>query len=271
MLSKDEIIQKFHIKVLGDSSQTLMFTHGYGCDQNMWRFIYPHYQTKYKIVLFDLLGSGNSNLAEYDFEKYNSLNGYADDIIEIIETMQLKNVTFVGHSVSAMIGVLAANKSSQLFRNLVLIGPSPCYINKEGYFGGFESKDIDELIQALESNYLGWSSYITPIIMGNEDKPQLAEELNNSFCRTDPKIAQHFGRVTFLSDNRKDLDFVEVSTLILQCQKDVIAPVAVGDYVHKKIKNSHLEMLPSTGHCPHLSDPQSVINAIDSFLTTENI
>lgn len=252
--------------MLGKGNQPILFAHGYGCDQNMWRFVYPAFEEDYKVVLFDHTGAGNSDESLYSYEKYNSLEGYTEDILEICEELELQNVILVAHSVSSMIAVLAANKEPKRFSKLILIGPSPRYINDGEYMGGFNKEDIEELMEALDSNYLGWAANMAPVIMGNGDKPQLGEELTNSFCRTNPEIAKQFARVTFLSDNRKDLSFVDLPTLVMQCSEDVIAPREVGEYVHKNIKNSSLRILEATGHCPNLSAPEETIMVMKEFL-----
>lgn len=244
----------------------MIFAHGYGCDQNMWRYVYPAFEDNYKIILFDHVGAGNSDHASYSTEKYNSLEGYAGDILEICRELDLQNTIFVGHSVSAMMGVLAANKEPSRFAHLIMVGPSPRYINDDGYVGGFNKEDIEGLMEALDSNYLGWSANMAPVIMGNPERPELGEELTNSFCRTNPEIAKHFARVTFLSDNRKDLPFVQTPSLILQCSEDVIAPREVGEYVSKNIANSTFLLLNATGHCPNLSAPEETIQAIKKYL-----
>jgi sigma-B regulation protein RsbQ len=245
----------------------MMFAHGFGCDQNMWRYVAPAFADDYKIVLFDHVGAGNSNLRAFDRSKYRTLNGYAQDVLDICAELDLHGVTFVGHSVSAMIGVLAALAQPHRFENLVLIGPSPRYINDEGYVGGFERQDIEGLLTMLDSNYLGWASTMAPVIMGNADRPELGAELANSFCRTDPEIAKFFARVTFLSDNRADLANVKTRTLILQCSSDAIAPLTVGRYVHQEIANSELVIMAATGHCPNLSAPAETIAAMNRFLS----
>lgn len=244
----------------------MMFAHGFGCDQNMWRLVWPHFSDRYRIVLFDHVGFGKSDLRAYDERRYSSLRGYAADVLAICRELDLREVVFVGHSVSAMIGVLAAAEEPDRFARLVLVGPSPRYVDDDGYVGGFSASDIDELLDALESNYLGWSSAMAPVIMGNEERPALAEELTNSFCRTDPRIARQFARVTFLSDNRDDLTRVQTPSLVLQCCDDVIAPQAVGEYVHAHLVNSRYELLNATGHCPNLSAPEETAAAIGSFL-----
>jgi sigma-B regulation protein RsbQ len=244
----------------------MIFAHGFGCDQNMWRFVAPAFADRYRIVLFDHVGSGGSDLAAYDRNKYSSLQGYANDVLEICRELELTRAVFVGHSVSAMIGVLAALQEPDRFDTLVLVGPSPRYINDGDYAGGFSREDIDELLESLDSNYLGWSSAMAPVIMANPDRPELGEELTNSFCRTDPGIARQFARVTFLSDNRADLAQVRTRALILQCSDDVIAPQEVGEYVHRQIPGSELILMQATGHCPNLSAPEETIAAIRSFL-----
>jgi sigma-B regulation protein RsbQ len=244
----------------------MIFAHGYGCDQHMWRLIAPAFSADYRLVLFDHVGSGRSDLGAYSRTKYSSLQGYADDVLEICDELNLEHGIFVGHSVSAMIGVLAAIQEPERFASLVLIGPSPCYINDGDYVGGFTRRDIDELLEFQDSNYLGWASSLGPVIMGNSDRPELAAELTNSFCRTDPDIAKQFAAVTFLSDNRADLPKAQTRSLILQCQQDAIAPMTVGEYVHRHLPNSRLVVMDATGHCPHLSAPDETIAAIQSFL-----
>ncbi len=247
----------------------LVFAHGFGCDQNMWRFVAPAFADDYRIVLFDHVGAGKSDLSAYSRVRYGTLSGYANDVLEICRELKLERPIFVGHSVSAMIGVLAAIQEPDRFSKLVLVGPSPHYIDEPGepgYLGGFSREDIEGLLESLDSNYLGWSSAMAPVIMGNPDRPALGEELTNSFCRTDPEIARHFARVTFLSDNRADLPKVTTPSLILQCSDDVIAPRAVGEYVHRQIPGSALVHLAATGHCPNLSAPEETIAALRGFL-----
>jgi sigma-B regulation protein RsbQ len=252
--------------VTGNGTRPMVFAHGFGCDQNMWRFVAPRFEATHRIVLFDHVGAGRSDTAAFDREKYGTLNGYATDVLELLDELDLSDVVFVGHSVSAMIGVLAANRRPERFGALVLVGPSPRYINDVGYQGGFSRQDVEELLDSLDSNYLGWSSAMAPAIMGNSDRPELSTELANSFCRTDPKIAGHFARVTFLSDNRADLDAVSVPTLILQCSDDIIAPTSVGQFIKARISTSELVQLQATGHCPNLSAPDETSAAIAAFL-----
>jgi sigma-B regulation protein RsbQ len=259
-------LRRNNVRVTGQGHRTIVFAHGYGCDQNMWRFVVPAFEKDYRIVLFDYVGHGKSDASAFDRTRYDSLQGYADDVLAICGALGIEDGVFVGHSVSAMVGILAAKKDPTRFNSLVLIGPSPCYVNQDDYVGGFSRDDIDGLLEFLDSNYLGWSSRMAPAIMGNPGRPELAQELDNSFCRTDPEIAKHFARVTFLSDNRSDLADVRARCLILQCSNDVIAGEAVGRYVHQHIAGSEFAQLNATGHCPHLSAPEETIGSIRSFL-----
>jgi sigma-B regulation protein RsbQ len=261
------VLARNHVFQHGQSDgQPMLFAHGFGCDQNMWRYVWPRFEDRYRVVLFDHVGAGGSDLSAYDPARYSSLQGYAEDVLEICRELDLREVVFVGHSVSAMIGVLAAAAEPERFARLVLIGPSPRYIDDDGYVGGFSREDIEGLLDSMDSNYLGWSSQMAPVIMGNGDRPELGEELTNSFCRTDPEIARSFARVTFLSDNRADLAGIDVPTLVLQCTDDVIAPEAVGNYVHEHVPGSTLTHLEATGHCPNLSAPEETVAAIEAFL-----
>jgi sigma-B regulation protein RsbQ len=255
-----------NVQVGGTGSKAMVFAHGFGCDQNMWRFVTPAFAGDFKTVLFDHVGAGQSDLSAYDPGKYSSLDGYADDVVEIGRELGLTDAVFVGHSVSAMIGVLASLKAPELFESLVLVGPSARYINDADYVGGFSEAQIEELLLFLEENHLGWSAQMAPVIMGNPDRPELSEELANSFCRTDPEIAKSFARVTFTSDNRADLPKVTARSLILQSKEDVIASPEVGAFVQKSIPNSQMIILDATGHCPNLSAPDEVVSAIRTFV-----
>ena len=255
-----------NVKSFGTGEQTMMFAHGFGCDQNMWRYITPAFENDYRIVLFDYVGAGKSDLSSYNPERYSSLHGYAQDVLEICEELQLSNVIFVGHSVSSMIGLLAAVEKPHYFSDIIMVGPSPCYINNDGYVGGFERKDIEGLLETMEKNYIGWANFLAPSIMANKDRPELGEELTESFCSTDPIIASQFAKATFFSDNRSDLAKLQTPCLILQCSDDIIAPFAVGDFVHKNIAQSTLKVLNAKGHCPHLSEPEETILAIKDYL-----
>lgn len=261
------VAERFNVKVSGrPDGQPMLFAHGFGCDQHMWRHVSPLFEDEFRVVLFDHVGAGGSDLASYDPDRYTSLEAYAEDVLTICRGLALDEVVFVGHSVSAMIGVLAAVTEPTRFAKLVLVSPSPRYIDDGDYVGGFSDADIAELLDSLESNYLGWSSAMAPVIMGNAERPELGEELTESFCRTDPRIARQFARVTFLSDNRADLAKVTTPTLVLQCSEDVIAPVAVGEYVAARLPDSKLVMLQATGHCPNLSAPGATAAAIGEFV-----
>jgi sigma-B regulation protein RsbQ len=244
----------------------IIFAHGFGCDQNMWRSVWPAFADDHRVVLFDHVGHGRSDHQAFDPRRYASLQGYAADVLDIVHELDLRDAIFVGHSVSAMIGALATAAEPDRFSRLVMVGPSPCYVDDGDYFGGFSRGDIDELLESLDSNYLGWSGAMAPVIMGNEDRPELGEELTELFCATDPEIARHFARVTFLSDNRADLPRVPVRTLVMQCTADVIAPEGVGAYVDRHLPDSELVQLAATGHCPNLSAPEETVAAIRAFL-----
>ncbi len=260
------VLARHNVQARGvPDGQPMLFAHGFGCDQNMWRLVTPAFEDEYRVVLFDHVGAGRSDLQAYDPDRYSSLRGYARDVLEICRELDLREVVFVGHSVSAMIGVIAAAEEPDRFAKLVLVGPSPRYVDAEGYTGGFSRADIDGLLESLDSNYLGWSSAMAPVIIGNPDRPELGEELTRSFCRSDPDLAARFARVTFLSDNRADLAAVGVPTLVLQCSDDAIAPRAVGEYVHREIAGSTLVQLAATGHCPSLSAPTETMDAIRAF------
>jgi sigma-B regulation protein RsbQ len=261
-----DVFSRNDVKVAGNGQQAMVFAHGFGCDQNMWRFVAPAFEADFKTVLFDHVGAGQSDLTAYDPGKYATLQGYADDIVEIGDSLGLRNAVFVGHSVSAMIGVLASLKAPELFDTLVLVGPSPRYIDDEDYQGGFTALNIEELLTSLADNHMGWSAAMAPAIMGNIDRPELGEELINSFCRTDPDIARAFARVTFTSDNREDLARVTARTLILQCTDDIIASKEVGEYVYSHISGSSIVYLEASGHCPNLSAPDEVIAAIRAYV-----
>jgi len=259
------VLQRNNVHVHG-KGPPMVFVHGFGCDQNMWRLLAPHFAETHQCILLDLVGSGNSDLSAYDSRKYSTLHGYAQDLCEVLQAVTSAPAICVGHSVSAMIGMLANIRMPDLFLAQVMVGPSPCYINDGDYVGGFERADIEGLLETLESNYLGWSSNMAPVIMGAPGQPELAQELTNSFCRTDPEIAKQFARVTFLSDHRTDVPKLQAPTLVLQCSDDVIAPVTVGEYLRRTIPNCTLEVIENVGHCPHLSAPSASLAAMEAFL-----
>jgi sigma-B regulation protein RsbQ len=256
-----------NVNVVGsDDAPTIMLAHGFGCDQNLWRLVVPELLPSFRVVLFDHVGSGAADPTAWDAARYASLQGYAEDILGIVSELDLHDVTFVGHSVASMMGVLAVATDPSRFARLVLLTPSPCYIDDGGYRGGFSRSDIDELLESLESNYLGWSRAMAPVIMGTPERPDLTDELADTFCRTDPECARVFARTTFLSDNRADLQRVSVPTLVIECEQDAIAPREVGAYVHRSIDGSELVTLNTTGHCPHLSAPEATAAAIAAFV-----
>ena len=262
-----DVARRNNVTVTGNpGGRTVVLAHGFGCDQNMWRLTVPALVDHYRVVLFDYVGAGRSDPSAFSEKRYSSLDGYSRDVVDVCEELDLRDAVFVGHSVSAMIGVLAAARAPERIGALVMIAPSPRYIDDEGYRGGFSEQDIDALLTSLESNYLGWSTVMAPVIMGNAERPELGEELTNSFCATDPDMARVFARTTFLSDSRDDLKTVKVPTLVLECTQDAIAPREVGAYVHRAIPGSSLVTLDATGHCPHLSAPEATNEAITGFL-----
>lgn len=263
----NSVLARNNVQVFGQGTQPMLFAHGFGCDQHMWRYITPAFEKEYKIVLFDYVGCGKSDIKAYNAERYSSLQGYTQDLLEICNELHLEDVIFVGHSVSCMVGLLAAIKEPSVFSQLIMIGPSPCYINDAAYVGGFQKEDIEGLLETMEKNYIGWANFLAPAIMGNADRPELGTELTESFCSTDPVIARKFAEVTFFSDNRNDLAKLEVPSLILQCTDDIIAPVEVGTFLHDKVPNSTLEILQATGHCPHMSAPEETVQTIKEYLS----
>jgi sigma-B regulation protein RsbQ len=261
------ILSRNNVRTFGRGTQPMLFAHGFGCDQNMWRFVTPAFEDDYRIVLFDYVGSGKSDLGAYDPARYAALDGYAQDVLDICHELDLRDVIFVGHSVSSMIGVLAANREPERFARLVLVGPSPRYINDPpAYVGGFERADIEGLLETMEKNYIGWANFLAPAIMKNPDRPELAEELEASFCSTDPVIARRFAEATFFADNREDLAALRVPSLIMQCSDDIIAPLDVGAYLSAAIPGGILKVLRATGHCPHMSHPDETIEVIREYL-----
>jgi sigma-B regulation protein RsbQ len=261
------VLKRNYVNVSGSGTQPMLFAHGFGCDQNMWRFVTPAFADDYRIVLFDYVGSGKSDLAAYDPERYSTLDGYASDVLDVCHALDLHDVIFVGHSVSSMVGVLAANREPEIFERLILVGPSPRYINDgSGYVGGFERSDIEGLLETMEKNYIGWANFLAPAIMKNPDQPELSQELEASFCSTDPVIARRFAEATFFADNRSDLASVRVPSLIMQCSDDIIAPNVVGDYLSRELPLSTLRTLRATGHCPHMSHPEETIEVMREYL-----
>jgi sigma-B regulation protein RsbQ len=264
------VLARNAVRVFGRGSQSMLFAHGFGCDQNMWRFITPAFENDFRIVLFDYVGSGKSDLSAYSAERYSALDGYAQDVLDICGELDLRSVVFVGHSVSAIVGILASIREPARFERLVLVGPSPRYINDPpAYVGGFERADIEGLLEMMDKNYIGWASFLAPVVMKNAERPELSRELEESFCSTDPAIARRFAEVTFLSDNREDLEKVTTPSLILQCSDDAIAPLEVGSFLHARLRASTLRQLEATGHCPQMSHPDETVRAIQEYLAAE--
>lgn len=268
-MDSQQILIRNNVKVTGYGSKALIFAHGFGCDQNMWRFVVPAFEEKYKVILFDFVGSGRSDIQAYDSSRYYDLNGYAQDILDICSALGLQDAILVGHSVGTTIGMLASIQRPDYFERLVLIGPSARYMNDlPDYIGGFEREDLVALLDMMDMNFQGWANYLAPVIMGNTDRPELSEELETSFCATDPKIARHFAEATFLSDYRNELGKVVVPSLILQCSDDMIAPLEAGAYVHQQMKGSEFRLMDATGHCPHLSHPDETICLISEYFAS---
>jgi sigma-B regulation protein RsbQ len=264
------ILARNNVRIVGQGSEPMLLAHGFGCDQTMWRFVAPAFEATHKVVLFDFVGCGKSDARAYNARRYASLDGYARDVIEVCRAAELNDkVIFVGHSVSSIIGVLAAKMQPDLFKQLILIGPSPRYINDPpDYRGGFERAEIEGLLDLMEKNYLGWASFLAPVVMKNAERPELKDELQQSFCAMDPKIARRFAEVTFMSDNRADLADVRVPALVMQCSDDAIAPEAVGEFTKERLPHSSLRLLEATGHCPHLSHPAETISVIKEYLAS---
>ena len=268
MVTSDILIRN-NVKVFGKGAQPMLFAHGFGCDQNMWRFVTPAFEDDYRIVLFDYVGSGKSDLKAYSPERYGNLDGYAQDVLDVCAALGLKGAVFVGHSVSGVVGMLASIREPERFERLVLVGPSPRYINEPpDYVGGFERSDITGLLDVMEKNYIGWANFLAPVVMKNPERPELSRELEESFCSTDPQIARRFAEATFFSDNREDLAKVPVPSLIMQCSDDAIAPLDVGEYLRQHLPQSTLRVLQATGHCPHMSHPEETIEVIREYLAT---
>ena len=261
------VLARNHVSVQGQGAHTVVFAHGFGCDQNMWRFVEPSFRDRFRTVLFDYVGLGKSDLGAFDAGRYSTLDGYAQDLVEIGEALDLRGATIVGHSVSSMIGLLASLRAPQRFGALVMVAPSPRYINAPpDYVGGFERTDIEGLLELMDHNYVGWAGALAPMVMGSEAGPELTHELQETFCSTDPLVAKCFARATFYGDNRADLAKSKVPSLVLQVREDAIAPMAVGAYLERHLPQSELRVIEANGHCPQISHPQLTIEAIRPFL-----
>ncbi|PID23624.1 alpha/beta fold hydrolase [Sporosarcina sp. P7] len=264
-----DILLRNNVKVTGKGDKTILFAPGFGCDLNVWSLTAPYFEDDFQVVLFDYVGSGQSDYQAYSAEKYQDLHGYAQDVLDVCHALELKEVIFVGHSVGGIIGTLAAIQQPDLFEHLILIGPSPYYLNEiPDYYGGFEKEDLEGLIQMMDMNYIGWANYLAQVIMKNPERPELSQQLENNFCSTDPEVAHRFAIATFFSDHREDIKKVLVPSLILQCSDDSIAPVEVGHYMHRHLQNSTLKIMDATGHCPHMSHPEETVQLISHYLTS---
>lgn len=262
----ENIILRNNVRVIGSGDQAIILAHGFGCDQHVWRHLVKAFESFFKIVAFDYVGAGASDNSAYSSEKYGSLDGYAQDLIDVLDALEIRDVIFIGHSVSSMIGVRAAIKYPGHFSKLIFVAPTPSYINDGDYAGGMDKEDVESLLSIMEANYLGWSSSLAPLVMGNPESPELGDELTANFCSTNPDIAKEFARVTFLSDSRADLPKLKVESLTLQCSEDILAPIEVGEYIRTHTPNNSLVVLKATGHCPHLSAPKETVAAISKFL-----
>jgi sigma-B regulation protein RsbQ len=265
------VLTALNVNVKGTGTQPMIFAHGLGCDQNVWRYVSPAFENDYKVILFDYIGSGQSDKSSYNKEKYSSLSGYADDLLAICDALSLTNVILVAHSVSSMIGVLAAVKNPTVFSKLIMIGPSPSYINQPPYYGGFAKEDIEQLLQLMKERYLQWANFFAPKAVGNLNRPELAEEVESSFCKADPDITYQFAEVTFLADNRSDIKKLRTPALIMQPAEDIVAPKEVGEYLHQNIPGSTLYYMKATGHFPHLGASDETVNLIKKFLSEKAI
>lgn len=266
MLKVNDVLRRNNVKLIGKGERTLFLAHGFGCDQNMWRFLTPELVKHFTIVLFDYVGSGASDITQYDKNRYSKLDGYADDIIEICQALNLSEAIFIGHSVSSMIGAIAATKKPALFSKLIMICPSPCFLNfPPDYIGGFEEEDLLELLNLMDKNYIGWANYLAPLVMGTTSSDALISELSSSFCSTDPLMAKSFAAATFLSDYRSLLKEITQPSLIFQSSNDALAAVAVGEYMASEITHSELKIIVANGHCIHMTHPEAIINSIIAY------
>jgi sigma-B regulation protein RsbQ len=265
-MDSQAILRRNNVHVKGRGKSPMVFAHGFGCDQDMWRFVAPAFEDDHRTVLFDYAGCGKSDWSAWNPQRYGSLQGYVQDLVEVCDALDLRGAVFVGHSVSAMIGLLASVQRPALFERMVLLGPSPAYVNEGAYRGGFERPEIEGLLDLMEKNFLGWAAFLAPVVMKNQDQPERVRELQQSFCAADPRVTREFARTTFLSDNRADLPQVSVPSLVLQCSEDAIAPLAVGEYVARNLPRSTLRIMKATGHCPHMSHPAETIALMKEYL-----
>ncbi len=269
---QDDVLRRHAVRVTGNTDgRPMVFLHGFGCDQTLWRFVAPAFEADHRVVTLDYVGAGNSDRSAYDPEKYASLDGYAADVLDICRALDLRDVVLVAHSVSAMVAVLASIAEPDRFGELVFVSPSPRYLDDlPDYHGGFSEADIDGLLQMLDVNSMGWAAFLAPIVMGNPDRPDLASDLETTFCSIDPIMARQFAKVTFLADNRADLPKVTIPSLVIQCKEDAVASMDVGLYVHREVPNSAFRVIEATGHCPHVSHPAATVATIRDYLAERN-
>lgn len=262
----NNVIARNKVRVFGEGKRTIVMAHGFGCDQTMWQYISPAFSGDYRLVQFDYVGSGNSDLSAYSAERYGTFRGYVQDLLDVIEALELTEIIFFGHSVSSMIGMLASIERPELFSCMVMIGPSPRYLNDGEYFGGFERSDITELLDMMEMNFSGWASFMAPLAMNTPEHPELVKDLERSFITADPVITREFAEVTFLSDHRNAVAEASTPTLILQCSDDSIVPIQVGEYLHKNLRGSEFRLMKAKGHYPHISHPEETVALIKAYL-----
>lgn len=263
-----DVLTRHAVRVTGpEDGRPIVFIHGFGCDQTLWRFVAPAFEDEYRVVTFDYVGAGRSDRSAYDPERYATLDGYAADVLDICRALDLEDTVLVGHSVSTSVAMLASIEEPERFGRLVLVTPSPRYLDDlPDYRGGFARPDIEALLGMMDVNATGWAAYLAPVVMGNPDRPELSSDLEATFCSIDPVMARQFAEVTFLADNRADLEKVSVPSLILQVSDDVVAPMAVGRYLAENLAHSTLRVIDGTGHCPHVSHPSETIDIVREYL-----
>jgi len=264
------IIKRNNINISGKGKKPIIFAPGFGCDQTVWKDVLPAFEEDYQVILFDYVGFGGSDISAFNSVKYGKLSGYVQDVLDVCAVLDLKEAIFVGHSVSSMIGLLASNAEQSYFSHLIMIGPSPCYLNDPpDYYGGFEKEDLENLIDMMEKNYIGWANVFSSTLINNAERTDAAKELEDRFCSTDPLIATTFAKACFFTDSRQDITKAKVPSLILQCTEDIIAPKGVGEYLKRNMPNSEITYMNTSSHCPHISDPDETILSIKNYLINQ--